>query len=87
MPEKSQKSHEELLEDLARSVGKGFQSIDQRFDQVEKEIGKSRDELRQFQHEVRKEFAEVRYVLSDVVRRDEHLELKQRVDRLETRAK
>lgn len=62
------------LEDLALMIKKGFDGVDKRFDK--------NDEDHEF---IRKEHIAIRFDITELVRREEFLELKARLEKVETR--
>lgn len=61
------------------SVDDRFKGIDQRLDQIDNRL----DKVDQRLDHLERDMSEVKYLLTDVVRRDEFLELKQRLEALE----
>ncbi|OFX28692.1 MAG: hypothetical protein A2Z07_09240 [Armatimonadetes bacterium RBG_16_67_12] len=66
------------LDDLAVMVSAGFS-------EVQTQISGLRDDVERRFDRVERDLAEVKYLLTDVVRRDEFLDLKQRVEEVERR--
>jgi tetrahydromethanopterin S-methyltransferase subunit G len=74
---------DKAVDPFAEMVGKGFNEVHQRFNEVNARLDGHDRRFDQFE----KDMAEVKYLLTDVVRRDEFLDGKKRLEVLEARAK
>jgi hypothetical protein len=67
---------------LAKIVKQGFDGNDKRFDRLEKEISQFREENKKDHESFKKDFSDIRFRMTELVHRDEFLELKQEVDNI-----
>jgi predicted DNA-binding ArsR family transcriptional regulator len=73
------------LDDLAAMVSAGFGDLQGQLSSLRDEVEQRFDGVERRFDRVERDLAEVKYLLTDVVRRDEFLDLKQRVEEVERR--
>lgn len=80
---------EVTLEDLALMTKNGFDDMGKRFDEHDKgfdKIGQRLDRIEKNQESFKKDFSDIRFRMTELVHRDEFLQLEQRVRKLESKA-
>ena len=73
------------LDDLAGMVSTGFSEVQNQISGLRSEVEQRFDGVERRLDHVERDLAEVKYLLTDVVRRDEFLDLKERVEEVERR--
>jgi hypothetical protein len=79
---KSHRSLKSVCANLAKIVKQGFDGNDKRFDRLEKEISQFPEENKKDHESFKKDFSDIRFRMTELVHRDEFLELKQEVDNI-----
>lgn len=69
------------IENLAIMTKHGFDSVDDRFAQMDKRF----DKLEKGQQQIRRDVSNLEFISTEMVRRDEFLELKQRFTKIEAK--
>ncbi|MGH2372298.1 MAG: hypothetical protein ACRDIC_02295 [bacterium] len=73
------------LDELAAMVSQGFGDVQGQISGLRGEVTSLRVDVERRFDRVERDLAEVKYLLTDVVRRDEFLDLKQRMEEVERR--
>lgn len=73
------------LDDLAGMVKKGFDGVDKRFDQVDKRFDRLEQDNQKNHKEIKLRLSHLEFITTEMVRRDEFLELKRKVEMLEAK--
>lgn len=77
--------HEVSIDDLAAMVSAGFTEVRDQISSLRDNVKQRFDGVDGRFDRLERDLAEVKYLLTDVVRRDEFLELKERVEQVERR--